>query len=340
VASPISRTDTTSAASTVYVVRYDDGGDVPQPIRRRVDASGNAIVSQDHRDSNLKDVEKEEDADDARPVRERLQQGRWHTVANPFKRKRASPPAEVQKARDRAETGPTRAITPAHNFSKWDLKNRLGVLAAETGERFRDRSSGRAQGEHVPVTIIPAQPRGSTRTWSPEVLQQQKQQQSQAQRPAVVRIPTATSALSTNDPPTQADFSNSTTLTDNSLPAAEAASRNSNTPRTNGASAGVATASPTIVQSPRRHMLVSRDSFSRQCDPPPRADDISPSTGSTGTVIVPAPRRSPLRAVTTTPPISENLGHGVSTPVSNLGESVPQRVSPLRNRSTPPTGNP
>jgi hypothetical protein len=87
-------------------------------------------------------------------------------------------------------------------------------------------------------------------------------------------------------------------------------------------------------------MLVSRDSFSRQCDPPPRADDISPSTGSTGTVIVPAPRRSPLRAVTTTPPISQDDGLGASTPVSNLGESAPQRVSPLRNHSTPPTGNP
>jgi hypothetical protein len=344
VASPISRIDTTSAASTVYVVRYDDGGDDPQPIRRRVDASGNAIVSQDHRDSTLKDVGKEEETGDDRPVRERLQQGRWHNVANPFKRKRASPPAEVQKARDRAEAGPTRALTPAqHNFSKWDLKNRLGVLAAETGERFRDRNSARGQGEDVPVTIIPAQPRGSTRTWSPEVLQQQKQHQSpsQHQQRTIPRIPTATSALSTNDPPTQADFSNSTTLTDNSLPAAEAASRNSNTPRANDASAGVtSSASPTIIQSPRRQMLVSRDSFSRQCDPPPRADDISPSTGSTGTVIVPAPRRSPLRAVTTTPPISQDPGHGVSTPVSNLGESAPQRMSSLRNHSTPPTGNP
>jgi hypothetical protein len=344
VASPISRTDTTSAASTVYVVRYDDGGDDPQPIRRRVDASGNAIVSQDHRDSTLKDVGKEEETDDDRPVRERLQQGRWHNVANPFKRKRASPPAEVQKARDRAEAGSTRALTPAqHNFSKWDLKNRLGVLAAETGERFRDRNSARGQGEDVPVTIIPAQPRGSTRTWSPEVLQQQKQHQSpsQHQQRTIHRIPPATSALSTNDPPTQADFSNSTTLTDNSLPAAEAASRNSNTPRANDASAGVtSSASPTIIQSPRRQMLVSRDSFSRQCDPPPRADDISPSTGSTGTVIVPAPRRSPLRAVTTTPPISQDPGHGVSTPVSNLGESAPQRISSLRNHSTPPTGNP
>lgn len=290
----------------------------------------------------MKDVEKE-DADDARPVRERLQPGRWHTVANPFKRKRASPPAEVQKARDRAEAGPTRALTPAqHNFSKWDLKNRLGVLAAETGERFRDRSSGRGQGEDVPVTIIPAQPRGSTRTWSPEVLQQQKQPQNQAeqQQRVVARRPTATSTLSTNDPPTQADFSNSTTLTDNSLPAAEAASRSSNTPRVNDVGAGVTSASPVIIQSPRRHMLVSRDSFSRQCDPPPRADDISPSTGSTGTVIVPAPRRSPLRAVTTTPPISQDDGLGASTPVSNLGESAPQRVSPLRNHSTPPTGNP
>lgn len=341
VASPISRTDTTSAASTVYVVRYDDGGDIPQPIRRRVDASGNAIVSQDHRDSTLKDTEKEDDTDDARPVRERLQQGRWHTVANPFKRKRASPPAEVQKARDRAEAGPTRATTPAHNFSKWDIKNRLGVLAAETGERFRDRNSGRGQSEDVPVTIIPAQPRGSNRTWSPEVLHQQRQQQTQVQQQQRAG-PMATSAIQSNEPQTQADFSNSTTLTDNSLPAAEAASRNSNTPRANEGSAGASSASPTIIQSPRRHMPISRDSFSRQCDPPPRADDISPSAGSTGTVIVPAPRRSPLRAITTTPPALQDAGHGDSTPTNNernLVESAPQRVSPLRNHTTPSTGD-
>jgi hypothetical protein len=339
VASPVSRTDTTSAASTVYVVRYDDGGDVPQPIRRRVDASGNAILSQDHRDSTTKEYELEEDLEEPRPKRERGPNGRWHTVANPFKRKRASPPAEVQKARDKAEPALTRSTTPAHNFSKWDFKNRLGVLAAETGERFRDRRAGRGEEADIPVTIIPAQPRGSTRTWSPEVLIQQQQVQQARRTPN--RSPAAAGALSTDEPPTPADLSHSTTLTSNSLPAAEAASRDSNTPRANEASASV---SPVVVQSPRRHLPRSQNSFSRQCDPPPRADDISPSGGSAGTVtVVPAPRRSPLRAVSTTPPMALDAA---STSNAALGDELSpgghdtQRHSPLRNHTTPPTRTP
>jgi hypothetical protein len=339
VASPISRTNTTSAASTVYVVRYDEGGDVPQPIRRRVDASGNAILSQDHRDSAAKESDTGDDSEDASPKRERGQNGRWHTVTNPFKRKRASPPAEVQKARDKAEGDLIRSMTPAHNFSKWDFKNRLGVLAAETGERFRDRRAGRGEEVDVPITIIPAQPRGSTRTWSPEVLIQQQQQQAQQQRRALDRSPTAAGALPSDEPATPADLSNSTTLTSNSLPAAEAASRNSNTPRTNDAGTPV---SPVVIQSPRRN-LITTNSFSRQVDPPPRADDISPSAGSTGTVtIVPAPRRSPLRAITTTPPTSQdaasNSAAAAGDELSPGGHTTQQRHSPLRHHTTPPAG--
>jgi hypothetical protein len=230
-------------------------------------------------------------------------------------------------------------MTPAHNFSKWDFKNRLGVLAAETGERFRDRRAGRSEDDDIPVTVIPAQPRGSTRTWSPEVLIQQ--QQAQQARRTHDRSPAAAGALSTDEPPTPADLSHSTTLTSNSLPAAEAASRDSNTPRANDASTS---ASPVVVQSPRRHLPRSQNSFSRQCDPPPRADDISPSGGSTGTVtVVPAPRRSPLRAVSTTPPMAHDAA---STSNAALGDELSpggydtQRHSPLRHHTTPPTRTP
>jgi hypothetical protein len=191
----------------------------------------------------------------------------------------------------------------------------------------------------VPITIIPAQPRGSTRTWSPEVLIQQQQQQAQQQRRALDRSPTAAGALPSDEPATPADLSNSTTLTSNSLPAAEAASRNSNTPRTNDAGTSV---SPVVIQSPRRN-LITTNSFSRQVDPPPRADDISPSAGSTGTVtIVPAPRRSPLRAITTTPPTlrdaASNSAATAGDELSPGGHTTQQRHSPLRHHTTPPAG--
>ena len=236
------------------------------------------------------------------------------------------------------EPGLTRSMTPAHNFSKWDFKNRLGVLAAETSERFRDRRAGRGEDADIPVTIIPAQPRGSTRTWSPEVLVQQQAQQA---RRTHDRSPAASGALSTDETPTPADLSHSTTLTSNSLPAAEAASRDSNIPRANETSTS---ASPVVVQSPRRHLPTSQNSFSRQRDPPPRADDISPSAGSTGTVtVVPAPRRSPLRAVSTTPPILQDVASTSNAALGDeksLGGHTPQRQSPLRNHTTPPTRTP
>ncbi|KAK3109265.1 pH-response regulator protein palH/rim21, partial [Teratosphaeriaceae sp. CCFEE 6253] len=279
VASPVSRADTASAASTVYVVRYDTAAaDVPQPVRRRVarDANGNtagALVQADaqRRQSAARDPEKEEvpnAEDEAQPNRNR-KQGRWYGVSNPFKRKRASPPAEVQQARRAAAaTSYTpRAVKPAHNFPPRDVKNRLGVLAAETGERFRDGAVRRRPYVDVPVTVIPAQPRGSGRTWSPEVHTQQQQRVTTAQRQpdasegAVFR--SATAAI--DDVPQASQGANSVS------PLGAGGTRNS----------------WTVVSAPSRGSN------------PPRADDISPVGGSSSRpIVVPALRRSPLRITT------------------------------------------
>lgn len=309
IASPVSRADTTSAASTVYVVRYDNGADVPQPIRRRVNESGNtaeaeAKAREQGRRSDQRDPEKMEfdEKDDPEPNRDRNAQNKWYTVPNPFKRKRASPPAEVQKARDAAVASGTRAATPAHNFSKWDFKNRLGVLAAETGERFRDRSSGQKEEGEVPITVVPAAPRGSRQAWSPELLSHQ-------QRHAHTNSPAAAGALAAEDKPERspAEISNTTTLTANSMPAAEDVARLSPTrsrpPRADDISplgAGGATNSSTPIIRPVPPQRNTPQSLTPR-SPPPRADDISPTAGSGGTIVVPAPRRSPLRTMTTSP---------------------------------------
>ncbi|TKA79224.1 hypothetical protein B0A55_03968 [Friedmanniomyces simplex] len=266
VASPVSRADTASAASTVYVVRYDTAADVPQPVRRRVarDINGNtaeaqAIANAQQRRGEAR-VPNKEDApdDDVQPNRHRGQT-RWQAVSNPFKRKRASPPAEIQQARWAAAAIPSvpRATnpTPAHNVSRWDLSGRLGVLAAETGDRLRDRNAGRRPEVDLPVTIIPAQPRGSGRTWSPEVHTQQ-------QRGTTQHISAAP------------DSSQIARATSDSL-------------NSSGATGG-AQASWTVVSAP------SRGSH------PPRAEDISPvgGSGSSRPTVIPAPRRSPLRIST------------------------------------------
>ena len=286
-ASPVSRADTASAASTVYVVHYHTPADVPQPIRRRVDPNGNTEHTlaqaqaqaqrqrmQVDRRPVSKDLE-EEEVNDSQPIHDRRTNA-WLSVANPFKRKRASPPSEVQQARQAAATAvatnTTRAVTPAHNFSRWDFKGRLGVLAAETGDKFRDRTSGRRQHDELPVTIIPAQPRGSGRTWTP----------ANATSENVVR--TALSARNRDDSAGVHHSSDSTTDTaDNNAAAPIPRHSSGQTPADNLRPSGVGVASVpnATYQSSRSPHL-----------PPPRADDISPVAGSRALIVIPAPRRS------------------------------------------------
>lgn len=254
--SPVNRADTTSAASTVYVVRYHPLADVPQPIRRRAATNRSKTTTKQRKANAMPHKDFVDDEEDPEIVFHR-DNSRWPGVSNPFKRKRTSPPQEVQRARADA-VNEQKATTPAHNFSKWDVKNRLGVIAAETGDRIRDRTAARAQQPDPPtVTVIPAQPRGA-RVWTPAV--------------AEVDTPTTqTPAVNTHG--NGSPWSAGTTLV---------AERRADATARNGASdlnsPIQARASPPVSQSSR--------------DGPPRADDISPVGGSNGgTVVVPAPRR-------------------------------------------------
>lgn len=183
VASPVSRTDTSSAGSTVYVVRQEPAAGVPQPIRRRPDAVRRTSQNSARQQARQTDAEKaqaeaeaEEEAAAAAAQSQRRQQDKWYTVANPFKRKRASPPAEVQKAQKAAMSANdmARSATPKHNFSRWDIRNRFGVLAGDAGDMFWNRlgrtEDERNQDQSEDIIVIPSQPRGSGRTWSPAVL--------------------------------------------------------------------------------------------------------------------------------------------------------------------------
>ncbi|KAF2486187.1 PalH/RIM21-domain-containing protein [Neohortaea acidophila] len=178
VISPISRADTTSAASTVYVVQYNPAADVPQPVRRRVDPNGNTeqeraqaqARAQQRRAGNTADPEKEgpvvSEVEEPSHHRRRTS-GSWLAVSNPFKRKRASPPAEVQQARKEVTGRSTTTATSTPKSSSWNMKNRMGVSAVGLGQNAREKKAGRGQSEELPVTIIPAQPRDSVRTWRP-----------------------------------------------------------------------------------------------------------------------------------------------------------------------------
>ena len=175
IASPVSRTNTTSAGSTVYTIRYHPISNTPPAIRQ--DGRGHEGLQPTNFSNGAPpggDLEGGTGKENE-PVHNRSRWN-WQAMAHPFRRRRASPPPEVQRGRviEPLVVEDVSTNLPAHNYSRWALKSRLGAFAAEQGEKLRERTSGREEAEaNLPVTIIPAHPRG--RTWSPELLQQQKQ---------------------------------------------------------------------------------------------------------------------------------------------------------------------
>lgn len=164
VVNPPSRADTTSAASTVYVVRHNADLDAPQPVRLRpgdpIDTSDQLSVDEKLSHAALTtDEEKKSNQTKA---------SHWHGVSNPWKRKRAAPPAEVEAAITASSDLATSPNKGAARKPHADLKGRLGAFAAKQGDKFKDRAAGRQEVE-LPWTVIPAQPRGAA-AWSPDLL--------------------------------------------------------------------------------------------------------------------------------------------------------------------------
>ncbi|KAF2650896.1 PalH-domain-containing protein [Lophiostoma macrostomum CBS 122681] len=181
IASPVSRTDTTSADSTVYTIRYH-----PISISPAVGNTTGAAQGQLQRTPSTLALPStqgpltNEDLEKAMPdiVAQAPNRWNWQGVVNPFRRRGRSPPPEVQRGRVIEPLGieDVPANIPPRNYTGFALKDRLGTFAAQQGEKFRTKKNAAQQSEqNLPVTIIPAQPRG--RTWSPEILLQQQQQE-------------------------------------------------------------------------------------------------------------------------------------------------------------------
>jgi hypothetical protein len=184
VSSPVSRTDTTSADSTVYTVRYHPISDTP-PIRSLGTVEGHFnenemlseahIQNQDSKDSTTdpEDLEKGADLHATAPTNK--SKWHWQAVANTFRRHGRTPPQELQRGRviEPLTVDDVTANIPPRNYSGLALADRLGTFAAQQGERFRAKKKTDMQAEAtLPVTIIPAQPRGHT--WSPDIIAQQQ----------------------------------------------------------------------------------------------------------------------------------------------------------------------
>lgn len=165
---PISRSDTTSAASTVYAVRYQNVSspspaipEEPRTVEHSRQASVQPSMHLPHVDEsgesnqtrtslqNPSDLPAAEGVETSTHAPNREHQT-WTAVGNPFKRKRTEPPAEVAAQMSASNL----RRSPAQTYH--NLRERFNAFRASQRNGHR-KASGPSP--PMPVTVIPAQPR-------------------------------------------------------------------------------------------------------------------------------------------------------------------------------------
>lgn len=170
---PVSRADTTSAASTVYNVRY-------HPV-----ASPTPPVTMPHMEEEEELEEAKEMEVEARPgpgtneqtlssqdLREQSPQivhadPRWRNLFNPFKRRRASLPKEVAFAQADEEAAAGSESDSFDDTPKPHIAQSRGNHFFPFHRKGPSGSGSQSAEAPLPVTVIPARRRGQ-QTWSPQ----------------------------------------------------------------------------------------------------------------------------------------------------------------------------
>ena len=175
---PVSRADT-SSASTVYAVRRlplsTPSPQIPE------DSDHTALVAPKEPSSVPSDTTKVDmihtspavlgngtkQYSTVDPQSKKNSQPLWRAVPNHFKRRRASPPAEVAGAQSKSQMArgsPAAGVNPRSS-----TRSRVDAFAVAQKRKFRSRGKGLSVDNPLEVTVIPAQRRGQ-RTWSPDDL--------------------------------------------------------------------------------------------------------------------------------------------------------------------------
>lgn len=169
-----SRSDTGSATSTVYAIRYHNltspspnfqqnvtepsqqGAGVVDVPKTVSDPSGSDTApSSGDKEMALNPPNTKTEPEAGRILPRHI----WQTVPNPFKRRRAEPPAEVADAQIAS------GIRRSPIDSRMNMRGRFEAFASAQKDRFSNRGS--VSIAPLPVTVIPA-PRTNDRTWSPD----------------------------------------------------------------------------------------------------------------------------------------------------------------------------
>ncbi|RAK71244.1 PalH/RIM21 family protein [Aspergillus fijiensis CBS 313.89] len=184
---PVSRADTTSAASTVYNVHYHPVSSPTPPVAMphmeeeeegmddEVAAKEMATAMESQQAGPIHDRLSEQQTREQSPQIVQLDKG-WRTLLNPFKRRRASLPKEVASAQAGEEapgSHPTGEDNPPPDLPSDDSDDEYNSRPNRAGaffpipKRLRPGSGRQGSGSPLPVTVIPARRRGQ-QTWSPQ----------------------------------------------------------------------------------------------------------------------------------------------------------------------------
>lgn len=172
-ATPVSRTDTASAESTVYQVRYHPiseattpFNEVSRPVVERADSLeimparnlATEVIPEEPVKDNHKKPDVIETTEDAVPPPESSSRHNPMQIlahVNPFRRKTHEPPAEVSAIRVK----PAATVNGESSFNGLDLRARIEDFAVSQADKFREKTRPPPAPMPLPRTVIPAPPR-------------------------------------------------------------------------------------------------------------------------------------------------------------------------------------
>lgn len=141
-APPISRAETTSATSTVYVVHYHEDSN-SAPILQQPPDSGTEITFTDQ-----PKIASETSVVKCTKITESTSSGGWRRITDAFKQSRSSPPPEVAQARANTRKGPTLDENLVEKPDK--VLHSGGFL-----KRLRPKKTPQVDIASLPCTVIP-----------------------------------------------------------------------------------------------------------------------------------------------------------------------------------------
>ncbi|KAI3398272.1 hypothetical protein diail_9610 [Diaporthe ilicicola] len=211
---PVSRTDTASADSTVYAVRFhpmsetsgtntepfpEASSTLPPVVPEIQEPSISRKDPEGHNEERFADVDRTSavtpepsvtPSQSASQVASRANQSskpptsQAASSSNNYRIRALSQASQLFRKPSKSNMSNEKASEPspqeASNNSRWDFRSRFEDFAASQADRFRDRMRPNVETENLPVTVIPAPPRRGTG------LQQLREEQSQESQQRLV----------------------------------------------------------------------------------------------------------------------------------------------------------